>query len=1083
MRLQFQDEGEETMPTRERPSAWIPIAAVAALALVVGASTDAAAQQPLTEGYRLVATWRTTVPTNTVPPMDRPLGLDVAADNTVYVADSRRNGVYRLAATGEALAFWAAGGIGSVIDVATSSDRMYVLGQTAGSIHRLDGTFVRAWPISGGQGVAFGPDRRVYVSRMEQGRAVVDVFDVDGNRLETWRDDRFPILSVFGLDVGPDGKVYLAGDGTVYIFSPGGQVTDFRRVPRLIETGPVTDVAVDGTGRIFATMDAWLVAWNGVAASHYELAGARRLAIGPGGGLAVSIDDTTTNFHGLSFFANRGALQEKPARWTVRVDETLGQMEAPRRVALGTGGDVLFLDRQQRVQRWSSAGRPIEQWPLSDYGLDLEGGAGRPCLAFGAGMRCVGPAPGNDWVVGVPATGYLTGLDGDASRLALLDLADQKVFLYGRDQRLQDSWPLPPDPGDTRFRSIADIALAADAVYLADQGTDQIDIRNLDGTPKDSLALPTGPVRLAVAGGNMYVLGRDGWIWKFGPDKRLLTAWQPAPDGAPNDIAATAAGRVYVADPKQHRILVFEPGAPPPASPPPQPGERCTVNVDKRAAPDPVVVGEAVTVQLSVRGTCPLGDGRLDVVLVIDQSGSMDGAPMAAAQAAALAFVNELNPAGAQVAVVAFSTSAEVTQPLSGNLAGAVRAIARLTAAGQTNYQDALDKARSEATGPAARAGVPHIAVMMTDGRPTNGAPSAMAAADAIKSAGITLYTIGLGTTLDSDLLRDMASQPDYYFETPSEAELADVYREIARRIRAVRLLKRATVTDEIPSDMTLIGGSAVPAARVTGRTLTWELTDVPATGRTLSYRVRPTRTGKRPTNVRATLAYVDANDEPGQLVFPVPEITVVKPARWDAYLPILYKNRCQPQRADVVLAIDSSISMTEPERPGSPTNKLQAAVAAAHSFLDVMELPGDQAAVVSFNSTARLAEGLTGSRAALNFALANLTNGSGTRIDLGIQMAVLELMGSRHRRANNPVIIVLTDGQPSAGTASQALAAGREARGLGFVLYTVGLGDDADMGTLRQVAGRADRAFFAPDAAGLTRVYGQIAGKALCEP
>jgi len=352
-----------------------------------------------------------------------------------------------------------------------------------------------------------------------------------------------------------------------------------------------------------------------------------------------------------------------------------------------------------------------------------------------------------------------------------------------------------------------------------------------------------------------------------------------------------------------------------------------------------------------------------------------------------------------------------------------------------------------------------------------------------LKDAGVTLFTIGFGTTVDADLLTSMASTPDLYFEAPSEAELADVYREIARRITAVRLLKRATVTDELPVDMVYENGSAVPPARVNGRTLTWDLVDVPATGRALTYRVRPLQTGRRPTNVRAVLDYIDAGDQVGQSVFPVPEITVIRRAVWDAYLPILYKNRCQPQRADVVLAIDASSSMTEPERPGSATTKRDAAIRSARSFVGAMEFPGDQASIVSFNSAARVVEPLTGSRAALNFALNGLVTGQGTRIDLGLKAATAELLSGRHKRLNNPVIVLLTDGQPSAGTEGAVLSAARDARGLGFTVFAVGLGSDADMSILSLIAGKSDRAFFAPDAAALASIYDRIAGKVLCEP
>jgi len=538
-----------------------------------------------------------------------------------------------------------------------------------------------------------------------------------------------------------------------------------------------------------------------------------------------------------------------------------------------------------------------------------------------------------------------------------------------------------------------------------------------------------------------------------------------------------------VPDPPNNRVLVFDPTGAVPDRIPDVDSDKCVVRVDKVASPIQVEQGDPVTVQLRVAGSCPLGDGRLDVAMVIDESGSMSGAPMAAAQSAALAFLNELNPNGAQVAVVSFDTTATVLQPLTSDLRAVVRAIAKLDPGGQTNYIDALDKARAELTGPAARDDVPQVAVMMTDGKPTN-RPGVEDAADRLKSVPVSLYTIGLGLTVNQDLLRSMASRPDFFFSAPSEAELADVYRAIARRITAVRVIDSATITDIVPADMQVDLGSTFPRHSnwdSATRTLTWQLSAVPASGDTISYRVRPTVTGLRPTNVRADIVYVDASGEPGSEIFPIPEIIVFEGEKL-IYLPISYRNLCKAQRADVILAFDTSGSMQEPAGDGTSRTKLQAAVAAGRAFLNTMTLPGDQAAIVSFNQRARVVRGLTGSRGDLLFGLNEIGTAPGTRIDLGIEAAISELLGPRRNPANNPVIILLTDGRPTAGTEGEVLRDAGTARGLGFNLFTIGLGPSVDRLLLSLVAGSQDRSFFAPNAATLDQIYSSIAGKALCE-
>jgi secreted protein with Ig-like and vWFA domain len=125
--------------------------------------------------------------------------------------------------------------------------------------------------------------------------------------------------------------------------------------------------------------------------------------------------------------------------------------------------------------------------------------------------------------------------------------------------------------------------------------------------------------------------------------------------------------------------------------------------------------------------------------------------------------------------------------------------------------------------------------------------------------------------------------------------------------------------------------------------------------------------------------------------------------------------------------------------------------------------------------------QGLTGSRAELELSLATVTSAPGTRIDKGLELAVVELLGARHRERNNPVIILLSDGLPEPGTEKRTLQIAMDARAAGIVLYTIGLGQDADADLLWLLAGDAGRTFEAPNASQLAGIYWQIAGKVLC--
>ncbi|MBK7781958.1 MAG: VWA domain-containing protein [Ardenticatenia bacterium] len=120
---------------------------------------------------------------------------------------------------------------------------------------------------------------------------------------------------------------------------------------------------------------------------------------------------------------------------------------------------------------------------------------------------------------------------------------------------------------------------------------------------------------------------------------------------------------------------------------------------------------------------------------------------------------------------------------------------------------------------------------------------------------------------------------------------------------------------------------------------------------------------------------------------------------------------------------------------------------------------------------------------AAVTAGLDRLTQASGTRIDLALDSAVAELTGSARRAGNNPVIILLTDGEPTGTTADQVLAAALRAKATGLLVFTIGLGQAVDQALLGSIASRPEWAYFAPDTSDLVGIYERIVYVIPCMP
>jgi len=1041
------------------------------------------AQAP--EAYTLVDRWvgrPVTVPAGFVR---EPGGVAVAEDGAVYLTDVARGQVHVFDGVGWTLT-WGGSGPGKMghpHGVAVVGDRVYVADTDGARVAVFDrqGNFVSEWlGVGRPWGLAAMGDDRLLVSDNAGDRLLV--VDLLG-RVRTvlgGAGAADPLSGPKGVAAWPDGEVAVldAGHRRVAVWARDG--TLLREFPNASQL-PLMDVGALGNDGLLVAGLRSLTHYNRTSGAAL---GSNRAPV-PGGFAAVAatalVSGTSDTpvwaafghdfLTGLRRFDDLQLRQIQQWEW---LPGPPGEMESPRRIAAFPGG-LDIVDAWPRVQRLAYDGTPLGQNGIATVADVVPSGAER-FVGSGKGIRRF--AGDNAlWAWTVPfTTSWLVGLDRDpvAADLVTLDMTRQELVRVGDDGALRATASL----STAAYASFTDLAVRADgSVLIVNRSSSEVEVRSADGTLLGRWPVRGVPLRVAAdTSGGAFVLTREGWVWKLAPDGAVVAWWDAAADaggrrGVPTDLALGPEGRVYVTDGRADEVRVYAEDPDLTGTPGPG-GDGCVFIRDKWAAPKRILLGKSVQVTLTVAGTC-LGAGQgADIMLVVDRSGSMQGQKMEAARAAAIAFAGEIDFNVSRVGLVVFNSQVQKPLGLTADPGAFVAAVAGFAPpAGGTDIGAAIQLAAQEFSANG-RPGVEHILIVMTDGRPEGDVVDADAAADAAKAAGVRIFSIGFGADADPDLMRRIASRPEDYFFAPGAAELSAIYTEIARRITGGVIAPTATITDVVPTNMTYLAGSAVPPVEsYSNRVLTWELTDV-AGDVALTYRLRPEEVGVWPTNREAWFRYLDGLGMRGRLAFPVPEVEVV--AGRPIYLPVVSKLACRPTavHADVVIVVDTSSSMAG--------DKLAAAKAAAELFVDRLRLPLDQAALVSFNRRPTLVLGLTGDRFALRDAIRALNWTPGTVIDAAIDTAAVELGTLRHRRGNNSVIVLLTDGQNNAGP-EVVMAAAERARGAEIVIFTVALGDHADRELMRRVAGDDSRAFVALGPADLDRIYEVIAGTIPC--
>ncbi len=192
-----------------------------------------------------------------------------------------------------------------------------------------------------------------------------------------------------------------------------------------------------------------------------------------------------------------------------------------------------------------------------------------------------------------------------------------------------------------------------------------------------------------------------------------------------------------------------------------------------------------ITITVEAVGDASVAAAPVDTMLVIDNSGSMDGQKLKDAQTAASDFVDNMNLGADQVGVAQFASSASVVQQLTVDGNAAKNAINSLSSGITTNMGGGINAAQAELQSSHHKPGNLPVIALLSDGHANAGVDPVVAAA-AAKSAGTHIITIGLGSGADETTLKSVASTPNDYHYAPTSAELNGIYQSIGTTLNTL---------------------------------------------------------------------------------------------------------------------------------------------------------------------------------------------------------------------------------------------------------------------------------------------------------
>jgi Ca-activated chloride channel family protein len=260
---------------------------------------------------------------------------------------------------------------------------------------------------------------------------------------------------------------------------------------------------------------------------------------------------------------------------------------------------------------------------------------------------------------------------------------------------------------------------------------------------------------------------------------------------------------------------------------------------------------------------------HINLALVVDTSGSMEGPAIAQARDATNALLDQLHEHD-RISIVTFDSRTQVLVPSTeiegGNLGQLREAVSHMEARGTTDLAGGMRVGLEEVVRHYDASGINRV-VLLSDGVP-NDASQIAALSQVAGERRIAITTLGLGLEYDETLLANIAQASGgrfHYVEEPSA--MASVFRDEVLRIQ--RVVARSTIVELTPGPGVVLEGVVAGSWSAQGnaiRVVIGDLAEGEARDVLVRMRLDPRRAGSTIEAIDAVLTFDDALEEAGRL-------------------------------------------------------------------------------------------------------------------------------------------------------------------------------------------------------------------------